>query len=189
MNRLHKVLLALGGGLVAVALLLSLPSGGTRAASPASARAGQLDQGRQHDRLCAPIPTRSPTNRRHRLVEGDRRQRYRLCPALVHGRPTSTTMAPAASFGSPSDESLIAAIEEAHRQGLRVMLRPYLDVKDGSWRADITPSDVNAWFANYTAFLDHYLDIAKSHGVEEFTLGVELINMTDPAVPTPTGRH
>ena len=56
----------------------------------------------------------------------------------------------------------------------------YLDVKDGSWRADITPSNVVAWFASYTAFVDHYLDIAKAHSVEEFTLGVELINMTQP---------
>ena len=70
-------------------------------------------------------------------------------------------MAPVPDAGSPSDELVMAAIREAHRLGLRVMLRPYIDVKDGSWRADITPSDVNAWFANYTAFINHYLDIAK----------------------------
>ena len=85
-------------------------------------------------------------------------------------------------MGTPSDESTIAAIREAHRLGLRVMLRPYIDVNDGSWRADITPSDTNAWFANYTTFINHYLDMAKAEGVEEFTLGVELINMTQPAV-------
>ena len=37
-----------------------------------------------------------------------------------------------------------------------------------------------AWFASYRAFIDHYLDIAKAHGVEEFTLGVEMLSMTRP---------
>ncbi|HMA37510.1 MAG TPA: hypothetical protein VKY74_23860 [Chloroflexia bacterium] len=94
--------------------------------------------------------------------------------------PTSTTMAPQPLQGTPSDDSVVAAIREAHRIGLRVMLRPYIDVSDGTWRADIVPSDVNAWFTSYTGFLDHYLDIGKAEGVEEFTTGVELINMTDP---------
>jgi hypothetical protein len=95
-----------------------------------------------------------------------------FAPRWFMDGPTSTTIAPDAGLGSPSDESVIAAIQEAHRQGLRVMLRPYLDVKDGSWRADIVPSDANAWFASYTAFINHYLDIARQQGVEEFTLGV-----------------
>jgi hypothetical protein len=94
--------------------------------------------------------------------------------------PTATTMAPQPAMGTPSDESTIAAIREAHRLGLRVMLRPYIDVADGSWRADITPSDTNAWFSNYTNFINHFLDMAKAEKVEEFTIGVELINMTQP---------
>ena len=103
-----------------------------------------------------------------------------FAPRWFMDAPTSTTITPDPNLGSPSDQSLIAVIDEAHRQGLRVMLRPYLDVKDGSWRADITPANVTAWFANYTAFIGHYLDIARAHNVEEFTLGVELINMTAP---------
>src|SRR5437773_1422484 len=103
-----------------------------------------------------------------------------FAPRWFMDNPYVNTLAPAPELGSPSDESLIAAIQEAHRQGLRVMLRPYIDIKDGSWRANIAPADLNAWFANYTAFIDHYLDIAKQQNVEEFTLGVELINMTVP---------
>ncbi len=103
-----------------------------------------------------------------------------LAPIWFMTDPNATTMAPVPARGTPSDDSLVAAIQEAHRQGLRVMLRPYIDLVDGSWRAQITPSNPSAWFANYQAFLDHYLDIANSQGVEEFTVGVELISMTQP---------
>ena len=103
-----------------------------------------------------------------------------LAPIWFMQTPSSNTIGPVPLQGTPSDESVVAAIREAHRLGLHVMLRPYIDLMDGSWRADITPSDVNAWFTNYAAFLNHYLDIARSEGVEEFTVGVELINMTEP---------
>ena len=180
MQRLNKMLVALASSLVILTLLLGLPSGGTRAASPPNALPANWIKGvnmigyapdpykiaNQHDAIASWKAT------------GGNAISY--APRWFMDAPTSTTIAPEANLGSPSDESVIAAIDEAHRQGLRVMLRPYLDVKDGSWRADITPSNVAAWFASYTAFMDHYLDIAKAHSVEEFTLGVELINMTQP---------
>jgi hypothetical protein len=103
-----------------------------------------------------------------------------LAPIWFMDNATSTTMGPKPESGTPSDESTVAAIREAHRLGLRVMMRPYIDVSDGTWRADIAPRDVNAWFANYTAFINHFLDMSRTEGVEEFTVGVELINMTDP---------
>jgi hypothetical protein len=180
MNRLHKVLLALGGGLVAVALLLSLPSVGTRAASPASQVPANWIKGVNMIGY-APDPyniANQPDAIASWKATGGNAIAY--APRWFMDAPTSTTIAPAAELGSPSDESLIAAIDQAHAQGLRVMLRPYVDVKDGSWRGQITPSSVKAWFASYTAFIDHYLDLAKAHGVEEFTLGVEMLSMTLP---------
>jgi hypothetical protein len=179
MQRLHKVLVTLGS-LSILTLLLGTSSSGTHAASPTSALPANWIKGvnmisyspdpykiaNQHDAIASWKAT------------GGNAIAY--APRWFMDGPTSTTVAPDAGLGSPSDESVIAAIDEAHRQGLRVMLRPYLDVKDGSWRADIAPSNVGAWFASYTSFVGHYLDIAKAHGVEEFTLGVELINMTQP---------
>ncbi len=180
MHGLNKALVALGSSLVILALLLGLSLGGTRAASTASTLPANWIKGvnmigysvdpykisNQHDAIASWVATGANS--------------IAYAPRWFMDAPTSTTIAPAADLGSPSDELVIAAIDEAHRQGLRVMLRPYLDVKDGSWRADITPTNVGAWFASYTAFMDHYLDIAKAHNVEEFTLGVELINMTEP---------
>src|SRR5437773_371058 len=64
-----------------------------------------------------------------------------FAPRWFMDNPYANTLAPAPELGSPSDDSIIAAIQEAHRQGLRVMLRPYIDIKDGSWRANIAPGD------------------------------------------------
>src|SRR5207248_8993450 len=80
-----------------------------------------------------------------------------FAPRWFMDGPFADTIAPVPELGSPSDESMVAVIQEAHRQGLRVMMRPYLDVKDGSWRAEIVPNSPTTWFANYTAFIDHYL--------------------------------
>lgn len=180
MKRLHKVLAALGSSLIVLTLLLGQPSGGTGVASPLRALPSNWIKGAN---MIGYSPDPYKITNQHDAIASWKAtggNSIAFAPRWFMDAPTSTGIAPDPSFGSPSDESVIAAIDEAHRQGLRVMLRPYLDVKDGSWRADITPSNVGAWFASYTAFMDHYLDIAKAHNVEEFTLGVEMINMTQP---------
>ena len=180
MQRLQKVLVTLGCSLVILTLVLGLPAGGLGAGAPARDLPANWIKGVNMVGF-GPDPYKIANQpaaiAAWRAAGGNA---IALAPRWFMASPTSTTIAPDPSFGSPSDESLIAAINEAHRQGLRVMLRPYLDVRDGSWRADITPSDVAAWFASYRAFMNHYLDIAKATGVEEFTIGVELINMTRP---------
>lgn len=180
MQRLQKVLVALGWSLVSLILALGLPAGGLDASSPARTLPTNWIKGVNmvgYGPDPYKIANQPEAIASWRTAGGNA---IALAPRWFMDSPTSTTIAPDAGLGSPSDESIIAAIDEIHRQGLRVMLRPYLDVKDGSWRAYITPSDTGAWFASYKAFINHYLDIARAKGVEEFTLGVELINMTEP---------
>jgi hypothetical protein len=58
------------------------------------------------------------------------------------------------------------------------MLKPHVDVRDGTWRAQITPGDAGAWFDSYAAFMDHYAAIAAEKNVEILCVGTELISMT-----------
>jgi len=78
------------------------------------------------------------------------------------------------SSKTPSDGSVEQAIEKAHLRGMKVMLKPHIDIKTGDWRGDINPSDWNTWFTNYEAFINHYADIAEDNGVEIFVVGTEL---------------
>ena len=56
---------------------------------------------------------------------------------------------------SNDDDVVRRAIDEMQALGLKVMLKPHVDVRDGTWRAQITPTDPGRWFASYSAFLDH----------------------------------
>lgn len=81
---------------------------------------------------------------------------------------------------TPSDRSLIHAINKAHCLGLKVMLKPHLDLlgqSDGLWRADIgfqSREDWQKWFVEYLKFILHYAKIAAETKVELFCIGTEL---------------
>ena len=101
-----------------------------------------------------------------------------LAPVWYMTTAHSNTLAPDPNRGSPSDASLQEAVQAAKARGLRVMLKPYFDVKDGTWRAEIAPNDTTAWWTSYRAFMAYYLDIAQTLGVDEVALGTEMISMT-----------
>ena len=80
---------------------------------------------------------------------------------------------------TPSDSSVRHAIRKAHEYGMKVMLKPHIDlIKDeGSTRSDIgfgTSKDWEKWFANYMSFITHYARMARKEGVEFFCVGTEL---------------
>ncbi len=78
---------------------------------------------------------------------------------------------------SPSDESVRHVIRLAHRLGLKVLLKPQVDLMDDDWRGEIKFSEPDAWemwFENYGRFIHHYADIAEAEGVAIFCIGVEL---------------
>lgn len=85
--------------------------------------------------------------------------------------PTSVT---------PTDESLIHAIDTIHNLGLKVMLKPQLDLLDssgGEWRGSIEfdiEEDWQAWFYSYTNFMVHYAKLAQEQGVGMICIGTEL---------------
>jgi hypothetical protein len=94
---------------------------------------------------------------------------------------TATTIASnTSSKYSTSDASLETAINYAHSLGMKVLLKPMVDVNNGTWRGSILPSgttNVNAWFTSYTSFMDHYAQIAHDYNVDMFSMGCELCKM------------
>ncbi|MFH1784756.1 MAG: hypothetical protein ABH868_07725 [bacterium] len=71
----------------------------------------------------------------------------------VYSKPTRT----------PTDVAIAHAIDKAHELGMNVMMKMHIDVEDGTWRGDITPSDTNAWFNSYNTAIVHYAQIAQAH--------------------------
>lgn len=80
---------------------------------------------------------------------------------------------------TPYDSAIIHAVNKAHSLGMKVMLKPHVDVKAGQWRGDIIPS--KEWFSGYKNYIVHYAQLASQCNVELFSIGTELANTTTPS--------
>jgi hypothetical protein len=95
-------------------------------------------------------------------------------------RPTENT---------PTDEGVIHMIQTAHDLGLAVMLKPHVDLSGDpyGWRAEIgthwkgQPAKWDRWFRSYRHFIFHFAVLAEAQGVEQFSVGCELIGTTGRA--------
>jgi len=82
---------------------------------------------------------------------------------------------------TPTDESVRAAIRTARALGLEVMLKPHVDLPGDQDRADIAPTDPDAWFAAYTDMVVGYAELAEREDVGLFCVGTELAGtVADP---------
>jgi hypothetical protein len=88
-----------------------------------------------------------------------------------------------------SDAEVRWAIRRSHELGLRVCLKPVVNVADGTWRAHIgflTP-DVpgeptwSEWFTSYERFIVNAARLAEEEGAELFCIGCELVRSDDRA--------
>jgi hypothetical protein len=82
---------------------------------------------------------------------------------------------------SASDESLRATVRAAKGLGLRVVLKPHVNCKDGRPTALIKPGDERLWFQTYRAFVLHYAALAAEEKVDLLVVGTELFSMTGPS--------
>ena len=81
--------------------------------------------------------------------------------------------------GTPTDASLADIIGYAHELGLKVMLKPHIDIlKEDRWRGEIGPSFDEAgwsvWFDSYRSFILHYAALARDTSADLFSVGCEL---------------
>lgn len=83
----------------------------------------------------------------------------------------------------PEDEELMDFISYAVKMGLRVVLKPIINCKDGTWRAyinffdDEVPCEPkwSTWFEHYTEYQLHYAAIAQESGCEMYIAGSEMV--------------
>ncbi|PZQ89184.1 MAG: 1,4-beta-xylanase [Leifsonia xyli] len=82
-----------------------------------------------------------------------------------------------------SDDEIVGAIRAAHALGLRVCLKPVVNVADGSWRAHIgffddpVPGEPTwaEWFVSYERFILHAARIAEAEGCAMLCIGCEMV--------------
>lgn len=83
-----------------------------------------------------------------------------------------------------SDEETIELIDYANKLDLTVILKPMVNVSDGTWRAHINFFDTDVpcepkwseWFASYTEYILHFAKIAEQMKCPMFVIGCELVN-------------
>lgn len=82
-----------------------------------------------------------------------------------------------------NEAEIVWAIREAKSQGLKVCLKPVVNVSDGTWRAYIGFFDWDVpgepswseWFESYTEFIVHAARIAEAEGCEMLCIGCEMV--------------
>ncbi|MDJ0763762.1 MAG: hypothetical protein QNJ97_12340 [Myxococcota bacterium] len=78
------------------------------------------------------------------------------------------------------ERTIKKAIADARSQGLSILFFPILRVEDksnGGWRGTLAPADVDAFFANYEAFILRLAAFAETLCVPLFSIGSELSSM------------
>lgn len=90
---------------------------------------------------------------------------------------------------SASDDDLRHVIQQAHELGLKVMLKPHIDLSnlanssDGRFNIGFGTDEAAwaQWFASYTDFITHFAALAEELGVEYMAVGTELGGTTGRA--------
>lgn len=95
----------------------------------------------------------------------------------------SSSIAPEGGDGgrTATDAAVAKAIDDAHAQGLGVMLKPHVDVRDGTTRVDIRPADTDRWFEDYRNMIVGYARLGETHQVEMLAIGTELAGVSGTA--------
>lgn len=99
-----------------------------------------------------------------------------LTPRWFQERRSSVSIRPDPEL-SPTDESVLAAARLARSQGLRVFLKPQIDVLESGFRGDIafhSEEQWSEWFRSYRAFISHYAELATRVDAALLSVGVEL---------------
>lgn len=107
-----------------------------------------------------------------------------MCLAVMLTQETAHSTKIEFDFGSSSsDRDIMAAVERAHNNGIKVCLKPMVNCRDGVWRAYINFADSDfegrdpywdKWFESYGNFMKYYAELAEETGCEMLCIGCEM---------------
>lgn len=107
-----------------------------------------------------------------------------MCLAVELTQETAHSLKVEFDFGrSSSDRDIMAAVERAHNNGIKVCLKPMVNCRDGVWRAYINFADSDfegrdiywdKWFESYGNFMKYYAELAEETGCEMLCIGCEM---------------
>ncbi len=107
-----------------------------------------------------------------------------MCLTVVCEQETAHSTDIKFDFGkSVSDRDIIAAVERAHQDNIKVCLKPMVNCSDGVWRAYINFADSDfagkdpywdKWFENYGNYMKYYAELAEEIGCEMLCIGCEM---------------
>lgn len=96
-----------------------------------------------------------------------------LVPTWYQPDIRSSDIAPD-DFKTPTDASVLEGIRNIKAAGMIPVLKPHVDVRDGTFRGLIRPDDYDTWFAAYRRMLLQYATIAQRAGAPLLVIGDEL---------------
>lgn len=82
-----------------------------------------------------------------------------------------------------SDRDIMATVERAHKNNIKICLKPMVNCKDGVWRAYINFADSDfqgkdpywdKWFKSYGDYMKYYAQLAEETGCEMLCIGCEM---------------
>ncbi len=102
--------------------------------------------------------------------------------SAVQSTPQSTEI-PFREEPTVTDDEVRWAIRKAKSMGLKVCLKPVVNVGNGTWRAHINFFDEEVpgepswaeWFCSYGEFIRHYAEIAEEEHCEMLCVGCEMV--------------
>lgn len=109
-----------------------------------------------------------------------------VLPIIAYQETIVSTDIDYLSSRTVAEEEVLDVIERLHASELKVILKPTVDVLDGTWRAYIRFFDFDVpteptwaqWFKSYTDYQLHFARMAESAGVEMFVVGCEMAQTT-----------
>lgn len=106
-----------------------------------------------------------------------------ILPVIAFQETVVSTDIDYGSARTVSEQEVMDLIDIVHDRGLKVILKPMVDVLDGTWRAHISFFDIDVpteptwtdWFRSYTDFQLRFAQIAAKKNIDIFIVGCEMV--------------